>query len=141
MMKKKIVLTIAFGMFGFTNLFGVDGYEVYKAKCSACHIESISKADVVKNFAKMKAPPMVEVANQVKTNIVIADDDDDVHRHVVKLFIKDYIEHPMLEKSMCNPMALEKFGVMPSLAGKLSAEEMDAVAEWIYERYEGVKFQ
>jgi hypothetical protein len=125
----------------FTQLSAVDGYEVYKSKCSQCHIENISKADVVKNFAKMKAPPMVEVANQVKGNIIIGDDDDDVHRHVVKLFIKDYIDNPLLDKSMCNPMALEKFGVMPSQKGKLTADEKEAVAEWIYDRYDGVKFQ
>jgi hypothetical protein len=123
------------------QLSAVDGYEVYKSKCATCHIESISKADVVKNMATMKAPPMVEVANQVKGNIVIADDDDDVHRHVVKLFIKDYIDNPILDKSMCNPMAIEKFGVMPSLQGKLSMDEKEAVAEWIYERYEGVVFK
>ncbi|MDD2790879.1 MAG: cytochrome c [Sulfurimonas sp.] len=140
-MKKKIVLALAFGLFGCTNLLAVDGYEVYKAKCSMCHLENISKADVVKNMGKLKAPPMVEVANQVKGNIVIADGDDDVHRHVVKLFIKDYIAHPELEKSMCNPMALERFGVMPSQEGKLTAEEIDAVADWIYDRYEGIKFK
>jgi hypothetical protein len=38
-------------------------------------------------------------------------------------------------------MALEKFGVMPSQKGKLTADEKEAVAEWIYDRYDGVKFQ
>ncbi len=140
-MKKKYLLTSFMSFLMFTQLYGVDGYEVYKSKCSQCHIENISKADVVKNFATMKAPPMVEVANQVKGNIIIADDDEDVHRHVVKLFIKDYIDNPFLDKSMCNPMALERFGVMPSQKGKLSADEKEAVAEWIYERYEGVRFK
>jgi hypothetical protein len=140
-MKKIFVFTSLMSVLAFTQLSAVDGYEVYKSKCSQCHIENISKADVVKNFAKMKAPPMVEVANQVKGNIIIGDDDDDVHRHVVKLFIKDYIDNPLLDKSMCNPMALEKFGVMPSQKGKLTADEKEAVAEWIYDRYAGVKFQ
>lgn len=140
-MKKIFVLSFFASVLALTPLSAVDGYEVYKSKCSQCHIENISKADVVKNFATMKAPPMVEVANQVKGNIIIGDEDEDVHRHVVKLFIKDYIDNPILDKSMCNPMALERFGVMPSQRGKLTADEKEAVAEWIYDRYEGVKFQ
>lgn len=140
-MKKLFLLSSIASVLAFTQLSAVDGYEVYKSKCSQCHIENISKADVVKNFAKMKAPPMVEVANQVKSNIIIGDDDEDVHRHIVKLFIKDYIDNPILDKSMCTPMALEKFGVMPSQKGKLTADEKEAVAEWIYDRYDGVKFQ
>ena len=140
-MNKKILIVSLLATLGISELFAVDGYEVYKAKCSSCHIENISKADVVKNITKMKAPPMVEVANQVKENISIVDEDDDVHRHVVKLFIKDYIQNPELLKSMCNPVAIENFGVMPSQAGKLTSEELEAVAEWMYERYEGIKFE
>jgi mono/diheme cytochrome c family protein len=140
-MKKIFILSSLAAVLGCSQLYAADGYEVYKSKCSECHIENISKAEVVKNFKEMKAPPMVEVSNQVRNNIVIKDGDDDVHRHVVKLFIKDYIDNPILEKSMCNPMALERFGVMPSQKGKLSEEEKEAVAEWIYDRYQGVKFQ
>ena len=136
-MKKNALLLLGFGL----PLFGIDGYEVYKKTCAACHVENIEKKEFVKNIAKMKAPPMVEVANQLKRNIVIKDDDDDVHRQVVILFIKNYIDNPNLDYSMCNPGALEKFGVMPSQKGKLNDIEKHAVAEWIYDRYEGVTFK
>jgi len=119
----------------------VDGYEVYKNKCASCHIENISVAKVKKNFSKMKAPPMVEVANQLKTNIIIKDDDEDVHRQVVILFIKNYIDNPDLQYSMCHPMAIEKFGIMPTQKGKIDEAQKQAIAEWIYDRYEGVKFK
>ncbi len=42
---------------------------------------------------------------------------------------------------MCHAMALERFGVMPSLKGKLSKDEISVVTEWIYDRYEGVEFK
>lgn len=122
-------------------LLGSDGYEIFKRECQQCHIELISKKDALKNFKKLQAPPMVEVSNRLKENIIIADDDEDVKQRVIIAFIKDYIDNPAVEATMCNPMAVEKFGVMPSLKGKLSEEEKQAVAQWIYNRYEDVEFE
>ena len=42
---------------------------------------------------------------------------------------------------MCHAGALERFGTMPSLKGKINEEEKQAVAEWIYDRYEGIEFK
>ncbi len=123
------------------SLCAADGYDVYTRHCAACHIELMDKATAVARFKTLKAPPMVEVSNRLKENIIIADDDEDVHRHLVILFIKDYIENPELYKTMCRPMALERFDVMPSLKGKLSDAERQAVAEWIYDRYKNVTFR
>ncbi len=121
--------------------FGADGYEVYKKNCMSCHVEMISVKKTKATFKTLKAPPMVEVSNRIKENIIIQEDDEDIHRHVVTLFIKDYIENPALDYSMCHAMALERFGVMPSLKGKLNKDEISAVSEWIYDRYENVEFK
>jgi hypothetical protein len=118
-----------------------EGYEVYKNHCQKCHIELISKAETLKRFKTLKAPPMIEVSNRLKTNVIIADDDDDIKRRVVIAFVKDYIENPSLNHSMCHPMAIERFDIMPSLKGKLSEEEKEAVAAWVYDRYEDVAFK
>lgn len=124
-----------------STLFGADGYEVYKKNCMSCHVELMSAKEAMKKLGTLKAPPMVEVSNRLRENIIIKDDDDDVHRYVVTLFIKDYIQNPNLQNSMCHAGALERFGVMPELKNKLSDKEKQAVAEWIYDRYENVKFQ
>jgi cytochrome c len=133
----KIVLLLLAATFAL----GADGYEVYKKNCMSCHIEMISVKKTKQMFKTLKAPPMVEVSNQIKSNIIVKDEDEDIHRHLVTLFIRDYIEHPSLEYSMCQAMALEHFGVMPSQKGKLSSEEIAAVAEWIYDRYEDIEFK
>lgn len=122
------------------TLMGSDGYKVYQNNCMKCHVEMMNKAEVLKSFKFLKAPPMVEVSNKIKNNIRIMDEDKDVKRRVVIAFVKDYIENPSIQYSMCDPMALEKFGVMPSLKGKLSEEEKQAVAQWVYDRYEGKTF-
>lgn len=122
------------------SLMGADGYKVYQNNCMKCHAEMMTKTEALKSFKTLKAPPMVEVANKLKGNIRIVDEDMDIKRRVVIAFVKDYIDNPSIQYSMCEPMALEKFGVMPSLKGKLNEKEKQAVAEWIYDRYEGLTF-
>ncbi|MDF1881717.1 hypothetical protein JHD50_10470 [Sulfurimonas sp. MAG313] len=83
---------------------------------------------------------MNEVAMQLKSNIIIKDDDDDVHRAVVIAFIKDYIKYPELAKTMCNPGAVDRFGVMPSQKAQLNDTQIHAISTWLYDRYEGIDF-
>jgi len=118
-----------------------DGYKVYKEKCASCHVEVMSKTDALQNLKNLKAPPMIEVSARLKENITTTDDEDDVNRHLFILFVKDYIINPRLDNSMCHSGALERFGTMPSLKGKISDQERQAIAEWLYDRYEGVAFE
>ncbi|MBU0721036.1 cytochrome c [bacterium] len=134
---KKIFLS---SLLAASSLLATEGYEVYKKNCMSCHVEMMKKDNALQNLKNLKAPPMVEVSNRIKENIIIKDDDDDVHRHLFVLFVKDYIINPKLDNSMCHAGALERFGTMPSLKGKLTNEEREAVAQWLYERYEDVKF-
>ncbi len=136
-MNKLLLTTLLLG----STLFGVDGYEVYKKNCKSCHIEMISKKELIKNIASVKAPPMVEVSSRLKENIKTTDEEDEVDRHLFILFVKDYIINPNLDFSMCNPGALERFGTMPSQKEKINADEAQAVAEWIYDRYEDIEFK
>ena len=116
------------------------GQKVFDDTCSKCHVELLDKSTALKIFKTLKAPPMNEVAQQLKTNIIIKDDDDDVHRAVVIAFIKDYIKDPALAKTMCNPPAIDKFGIMPSQKSVLNDEEINNISIWLYDRYEGVSF-
>lgn len=134
---KMIVLLL----FSALVLSAEEGYAVYKKVCASCHIEELTKKETLARFKTLKAPPMIEVANRIKHNVIIADGDEDIHRQVVIAFVKHYIEHPDIEYSMCDPMALEKFGQMPSLKGKLTDTEKQAVAEWLYDRFENKTFQ
>jgi len=136
-MKKELIIFFLLA----SSLFGVDGYQVYKRHCMQCHIEMISKAEVLRNIDKLVAPPMVEVASRLKENIQTTDEEDDVNRYLFILFVKDYIVNPQLDNSMCNAGASETFGVMPSLKGKLTPQEREAVAPWLYDRYEDTTFK
>lgn len=133
------ILSIA--ALGAALLGSEEGYSVYQKQCASCHIEALSKSETKKRFSTLKAPPMIEVSNRLKENIIIADEDEDVKRRVVIAFIKEYVQNPDLLYSMCHPMAIEKFGEMPSLKGKITPEELDAVAAWVYDHFEGKRFE
>ncbi len=117
------------------------GEKVFEQQCARCHMKEISRADTLQRLDQLKAPPMIEVSGQLKRSIMIKDGDEDIHRAVVTAFIKHYIENPDIMYSMCNPGALDRFGQMPSLKGKLTEEEKQAVAEWVYDYYEGKLFR
>ena len=131
-MKKRLLTSLLIA----SSLFAVDGYEVYKKNCMVCHVEMMTHKEALKNINKLVAPPMVEVSERLKENIQTTDEEDDVNRYLFILFVKDYIVNPNLDNSMCNSGAIEKFGTMPSLKGKIKESEKQAVAEWLYDRYE-----
>ena len=97
---------------------------------------NVTKYEEVENLINST----VEVYGRLKENIQTTDEEEDVNRHLFILFVKDYVVNPNLDNSMCNPGAIEKFGVMPSLKGKLSEDERQAIAEWLYDRYENITF-
>ncbi len=123
------------------NAAEVDGYKVYKDNCKVCHMENVDLAFVKANFRKLKAPPIMEVSNRLRDNIIIADDDDDVKREITIMWIKHYIENPSLDYSMCDPGAIDTFGIMPTLKGVLKEEEKQAVAEWLIDEFEDTNFK
>lgn len=125
-----------------SSLFAQDlGKDVYEKKCALCHVEDISKAKALKNLGKLKAPPMIEISNQIKNKIMVKGDDKDMHRGVVIAFIKHYVEYPDMMIGMCNAGAYERFDEMPSQKGNLTASELNAVAEWLYDNFEGREFR
>lgn len=132
--------SITLAVLSAISLMGSDGYHVYENYCMKCHAQMMTKPEARKSFKSLIAPPMIEVSNKLKENIQTKDGDNDVKRRVVIAFIKDYIDNPSIQYSMCEPMALEHFGVMPSLKGKLNEKQKQAVAEWIYDYYEGKTF-
>ena len=111
------------------------GYQVYKAKCSACHIESMNRQDMmrIKRMVKMgkkpplNAPPMNEVSARLK--FFFKDEKS------FKEFVKDYITNPSREKGKCMPMAFKMFGVMPPIGKGMTDEEKEAVAVWLYRAF------
>lgn len=141
-MKKTLPILLA-SLLSVATIYAkeVDGYQVYKDNCKVCHMENVDFSFVKANFKTLKAPPIMEVSNRLRDNIIIKDGDDDVKRELTIIWIKHYIENPSLDYSMCDPGAIDTFGIMPTLKGVLNEEEKQAVAEWIIDEFEDKTFR
>lgn len=123
---KKILFAITIAG---TTLFASSGEELIKAKCASCHTLAIPKAEMMPSF---KAPPMDAVMFHMKD--VIPDESD------MKAFILDYVYNPDASKSVCESHKVQKFGVMPSLKGKVSEKELESIAAYMIATYPRAKF-
>jgi len=110
------------------SLFG-DGSKIYQENCASCHTKILSKDYVLKNIKKLKAPPMIEVIQNIKLELKI--DDEDIEYKVMTAFIRDYIKYPDMMGGFCSPFVYDVFGEMPSLKGQISQENIDEVSNWI----------
>ncbi len=151
-MKRKILLGLGFGItillascntqaketkseLQQNDLIVKRGYEVYKAKCSSCHMENIDRSKVMEFRKLVKsgkkppilAPPMSEVSARLK--VFFKDEKS------FKDFVKDYITNPSREKGKCMPMTFKMFGVMPPIGKSLTEDEKEAVATWLYRAF------
>lgn len=116
-----------------------DGESVYKAKCASCHAGYISMGELKENFVEynntklnLKGPTLNQLSFRLKQNIGDPKGDKEFHLMEVVEFVKDYVIHPDIQKSVCMDEVKEAFGVMPSMKGQISDEELEAVAEYIY---------
>ncbi len=133
---KKITALLLFSL----TLFAVDGQKVYENTCTACHLGMVSKADFMKQIKTVKAPPMVEVINRLRSTITVADEDEEVQRFLVMAFIKEYLQKPSWNYYLCDDNAINRFEVMPAQT-QLSEAERQAVAEYVYDEFEDKEFK
>ena len=126
----------------FSSLLTADvtGKEVYKAKCASCHKLYIPASALIENFMeqnnsilKLDAPTINQIVFRLKSRIGDPKGDEDIHRMEVDSFVADYLMNPDKSKSVCLPKVLKHFKTMPSMKGKISVEEIDAVSTFLYD--------
>lgn len=117
-----------------------EGEEVYKEKCASCHQLYIAPSKLIENFMeqnntilKLKAPTINQIVFRLKSRIGDPKGDEDIHRMEVDSFVADYLMNPDKSKSICLPKIIQHFETMPSLKGKISVEEIEAVSEFLYD--------
>ena len=116
------------------------GEEVYREKCISCHQLYISPSKLLENFMeqnntilKLTSPSLNQIVFRLKSRIGDPKGDEDIHRMEVDSFIADYLMNPDKSKSVCLPKILKHFETMPSLKGKISADEIEAVSTFLYD--------
>ena len=134
-------MRIALAMLIYLNaLFAIEGKEVYEKKCASCHPGYISMSKLKENFQdynntllKLTAPTLNQLSYRVKKSIGDPKGDNEIHRMEVAAFISEYVLHPDSQKSLCLDEVMQSFQTMPSLEGKISEEELEAVSTYIYD--------
>mgnify|MGYP000070508613 CR=1 FL=1 len=121
-------------------LFGTEDEEVYEKKCASCHQDFISMSTLKENFLdtnntllKLTAPTINQLSYRLKQRIGDPKGDNDIHRMEVAAFISDYVLNPDREKSLCLADVMQHFKTMPSLKGKITEDELEAVSRYIYD--------
>ncbi len=134
-------MRIALAMLLYLNaLYAMEGKEVYEKKCASCHQGYISMSKLKENFQdynntllKLTAPTLNQLSYRLKKSIGDPKGDNDIHRMEVAAFISEYVLHPDRQKSLCLEDVMQSFQTMPSLEGKVSEDELEAVSTYIYD--------
>ena len=123
-----------------TFLYALSGKAVYEKKCASCHESYIPMSTLMENFSKhqnrllkLKAPTLNQLSYRLKQQIGDPKGDEDIHRMEVTAFIWDYVNNPDKQKTVCLRDVIQFFPTMPSMKGKVSEEEIEAVSEYIYD--------
>ncbi len=112
----------------------LNGKALAKDKCSICH-----NIDMPPKFSdNEKAPPFFTVTVHLKDWIKAPTKTEAKAKFIE--FVSSYPLNPSLDKAYCDKTSLKKYGLMPSLKGKVKKDELIAIANFMYESYEQKAF-
>jgi cytochrome c len=107
----------------------LDGKSLLKQKCSRCHNIDFPP----KNFEHELAPSMMTIsfhfndwfkANTLAERLLKQQD-----------FVSDYVINPSVKKAYCDKKMLKRYGLMPSQKGKVTKDELRAIAKYVFTTY------
>jgi len=103
--------------------------ELLKTNCASCHILTKPTPEMIPT---LKAPAIEAVMLHVK--MVYKD------KKSAREFIVDYTQNPDKTKSVCESNKVAGFGVMPSIKGKVSPEDIATISDYLYDNYPTPEF-
>jgi mono/diheme cytochrome c family protein len=98
------------------------GQALFETHCTSCHATAHKEDE-----SKLIAPYIMGTVRHVKEKF-------DTKEAAVR-FMVDYIQNPSKEKAVCRPDAIKRFGLMPSLKGVISPEDLEKIAGYLYDTY------
>ena len=113
---------------------------IFEQKCQMCHMAQLPKTPEEKK--RVVSPPMPIVMKNTVMGIDAELDDGTPEAEIRKIaipFMKEYLYNPDRKKTNCEDISFDRFGVMPSLKGFISEEELDVVVPWVYDTFKPTK--
>jgi len=105
------------------------GEELTKTKCATCHTLNVPTAQEMQT---LKAPPFNAVLFHAKDALK---EEKAVKKHIVEFTL-----NPVVSKSVCESNKVAQFGLMPSQKGSVTKEELEKIADYLYDTYPSKKF-
>jgi len=130
---KLFLLTIPITILSFAQT----GEEIFKQKCSNCHLEYISQKRLIKNYEKnntilkLKAPTLTEISFRLRDQVGDRKADKESQILEIEDFLFNYLNHPNRDKSILPKYILKNFQTMPPI--KISEEEAEELAPFIFD--------
>ena len=124
-MKKYIVATLLLSSVSILSASEA-GQVLLDDKCTACHMTSSSSAKLTNG--KMGGPPMWGIMKKVKARFEDQSDGE--------AFITAYALAPSQKKMLFPQATIDYFGAMPSMRGKVTQEELEQIAKYLYTLYQ-----
>ena len=121
-----------------TLLFAIDGEAVFAKKCASCHRYHIPQNMIIANAKNnntdlnLTAPTLTEMSFMLKDQVGDRTLDPEGQKFQIEEWLADYLENPTKEKGVIPDEFTRFFKPMPSMKGKLSEEEIEALTEFIY---------
>lgn len=102
---------------------------LFTKNCATCHTTSIGvEVNLAGDYKNIyEAPYIGDVV------IKLAQKSETKEKFIA--YVGDYINDPDMRKSLYGKKAIKKFGLMPSLKGAMSDEEVTDLANYLYEKY------
>jgi cytochrome c len=130
----KVILGLLFASIFFAgcsenNSPSLNGKKLLKQDCVKCHNLDMPP----KTFENEKAPPMMAVSFHIFDFIKAATPADRLPNAIE--FVVDFVQNPAVSKSFCDKESLKTYGLMPSLKGKVSENELRAIAHYVFTHY------
>jgi len=123
-MKKTLLLSLLLTTSSLLSA-AQSGEQLLDKKCTACHMTSSSSAKLTNG--KMGGPPMWGVMKKIKNSFKTKEEG--------ATFIVNYTMYPSTEKMLFPAATKDYFGLMPSLQGEVTKEELQIIAEYLYQSY------
>ncbi len=129
----KMKKVISFILLSTAILSAQSGDGIFSKNCASCHaaVLGITNDGGYDNKYITQAPYIIDLVAKLK--------EETSSKEEFALFIREYIQNPDKRKSLYGKRAIKEFGLMPSLEGAMSDEEINLLVNYLYE--EGYKTQ
>jgi len=107
----------------------LDGKVLLKQKCSKCHNIDFPP----KNFDNEIAPAMMTISFHFNDWFKANTDAERLSKQ--QDFVSDYVINPTVKKAYCDKKMLKKYGLMPSQKGKVTKDELRAIAKYVFTNF------